>query len=275
MRAQYCRVGPSVGAQVVMRFSRVLRVVLAVLGVTAAATIGSAGLVVWYYGRNLPDYRMITEYRSPAGRPFVSVGAMPPQLIDAFLSAEDRDFYSHPGIDLPSIARAVLIDALQFGSNRRPIGASTITQQVVRMFLLSSEQTIARKVKEVLLALRIERVLSKDRILELYLNEVYLGCGSRGVVQAANNYFAKSIQGLSLAEVALLAGLPRAPTHYDPWRFPEAAKNRRDWVIDRMVEDGFVSPSQANAAKGLPIATGVRPGPQSCSGRSPSISSSQ
>ena len=247
-----------------MRLSRVLRLVVVVLGVTTVTTIVSAGLVLLYFGRELPDYRRITEYQPPAGRPFLSVDAIPLPLIDAFLSAEDRDFYGNPGIDIQYIARAILIDALQVGSDRRPIGASTITQQVVRMFLLSNEQTIARKVKEALLALRIERVLSKDRILELYLNEVYLGCGSRGVVEAANSYFAKSIHDLSLSEVALLAGLPKAPSHYDPWRFPEAAKDRRDWVIDRMAEDGFITSPQASATKNLPLDVNPRARPRGC-----------
>src|SRR6202035_2124209 len=126
--------------------------------------------------------------------------------------------------DLPYILRALLIDTLQLGSDRRPIGASTITQQVVRLLLLSDERTLRRKLKEILLALRIERVLSKDRILELYLNEIYLGCGAQGVVAAAQTYFDKSIDQLTAEDTAFLAGLPRAPTHYNPWRFPAAAK---------------------------------------------------
>jgi penicillin-binding protein 1A len=240
-----------------LRLSRRLRFTLMVIAIALIAIVGCAGAVLWYVSRDLPDYHRITEFKPPAGQRFVSASAMPSVLVDAFLAAEDRDFYSHPGIDLPYILRALLIDTLQLGSDRRPIGASTITQQVVRLLLLSDERTLRRKLKEILLALRIERVLSKDRILELYLNEIYLGCGAQGVVAAAQTYFDKSIDQLTAEDTAFLAGLPRAPTHYNPWRFPAAAKERRDWVIDRMAEDGFLTADQAVAAKALPLA--VRP----------------
>jgi penicillin-binding protein 1A len=240
-----------------LRLSRRLRFTLMVIAIALVAIVGCASAVLWYVSRNLPDYHRITEFKPPAGQAFVSANAMPSVLVDAFLAAEDRNFYSHPGIDLPYILHALLIDTLQLGSDRRPIGASTITQQVVRLLLLSDERTLQRKLKEILLALRIERVLSKDRILELYLNEIYLGCGAQGVVAAAQTYFDKSIDQLTAEETAFLAGLPRAPTHYNPWRFPGAAEERRDWVIDRMAEDGFLTADQAMAAKAAPLA--VRP----------------
>jgi penicillin-binding protein 1A len=245
------------GASLGLRLPRRFRLALIVIAVTLLAIAGCAGGVLWYVSRDLPDYRRITLYKPPAGRPFVAASAMPPMLIDAFLAAEDRDFYTHPGIDIPYILRAMLIDTLQIGSDRRPIGASTITQQVVRLFLLSDERTLERKLKEIVLALRIEHVLSKDRILELYLNEIYLGCGAQGVVAAAQTYFDKPLDQLSVEDAAFLGGLPRAPTHYNPWRFPVAARDRRNWVIDRMVEDGYITTGQANAAKAAPLS--VRP----------------
>src|SRR5262249_20991168 len=161
-----------------------IRFTLMVIGIAVVTLVGGAGVALWYVSRDLPDYHRITEYKPPAGRPFVSASAMPSLLIDAFLAAEDRDFYSHPGIDVPYILHAILIDTLQLGSDRRAIGASTITQQLVKLLVLSNERTAQRKLKEIILALRIERVLSKDRILELYLNEVYLGCGAQGVMAA-------------------------------------------------------------------------------------------
>jgi penicillin-binding protein 1A len=228
-----------------------------VIATALLAIIVCAGTALWYVSRDLPDYRRIVEYRPPAGQPFIAASAIPSMLVDAFLAAEDRDFYTHPGIDVPYILRAMLIDTLQLGSDRRAIGASTITQQVVRLLLLSNERTVQRKVKEILLALRVERALSKDRILELYLNEIYLGCGARGIVDAARIYFDKSLDELTVEEAAFLGGLPRAPTHYNPWRFPAAAKDRRNWVIDRMAEDGYLTTDQALAARASPLS--VRP----------------
>jgi penicillin-binding protein 1A len=241
----------------------VLGVVLAVLGA------GLAGLTYWHFSQDLPNYQQLADYQPPivtrihAGdgrllaeyaterRIFVPVAAIPPRVIHAFLAAEDKSFYSHPGIDPLSMARAALYDLAHLGSNRRPIGASTITQQVAKNFLLTNEVSIERKIKEVLLALRIEQVLSKNRILELYLNEIYLGSGAYGVAAAALNYFNKPLDELTVAEAAFLASLPKAPNNYNPQRFPAAAKDRRDWVVSRMLEDGYITAdAAAEAVKG-------------------------
>ena len=234
---------------------------------------GFVALTVWHFSRGLPDYEQLAEYQPPivtrvhAGdgrllgeyatekRVFVPVKDMPPLVISAFLAAEDRNFYLHPGIDPLSIARAAVTDLVHLGSKRRPVGASTITQQVAKNFLLTNEVSIERKIKEALLALRMERALSKDRILELYLNEIYLGGGTYGVGAAALNYFNKSLDQLTIEEAAYLGALPKAPNNYNPTRFPEAAKGRRDWVIDRMQEAGFISRDQATLAQATPLQT--------------------
>ncbi|MGE5537231.1 MAG: penicillin-binding protein 1A [Gemmatimonas sp.] len=243
----------------------VLLVVVALVGVAGA--IG----VLWHYGRGLPDYRQLATYEPPvmtrvhAGdgsliaeyaqerRIFVPVNAMPKLVLAAFLSAEDKNFYSHPGVDFLGVARAIVQNIMSVGENRRPVGASTITQQVAKNFLLGNEVSLNRKVKEAILAFRIEHALSKNRILELYLNEIYLGQGSYGVAAAALNYFNKSLDELTVAEVAYLGGLPKAPSNYHPVRQAAAAKARRDWVIGRMEEDGFISAAQAKAAIATPL----------------------
>ena len=236
-------------------------VVLAVFG------IAGGGLFVFYkYGSDLPDYtqletyepptmtrvhaadgRLLTEYATER-RVFVPVGVMPKKLIQAFLSAEDKNFFEHRGVDLVSVARAAVTNLANIRSNKRPIGASTITQQVAKNFLLTSEVSLDRKIKEAILALRMERVLSKERILELYLNEIYLGIGSYGVAAAALNYFNKSLDDLTLEEVAYLAALPKAPNNYHPVRRTAAAKARRNWVLSRMAEEGFIVASEATLA---------------------------
>jgi len=247
-----------------MGWRRTLRLAIRVIAFASLMAAGCAVAAVWYFGRDLPDYHAVTDYRPPPGRPFVSAAAIPPILIHAFLAAEDRDFYWHPGIDVIAILRTALTDIPRLATGRRPAGASTITQQVVRMFLLSDKMALRRKVREALLALRIEQLLSKDQILELYLNNIYLGCGSRGIVEAARNYFGKSLDQVTLADAAFLAGLPQAPSHYDPWKFPRAAKKRRDWVIDQMVEDGYVSGGQAAAVKSGPLPSSTRAAPPGC-----------
>jgi penicillin-binding protein 1A len=251
----------------IIRVFVVLGIVLAVLG------CGLAGLAYWHFSRDLPDYQQLADYAPPivtrvhAGdgrllaeyaterRIFVPISAIPPRVVDAFLAAEDKNFYSHNGIDLASILRAAVTNFEHVGSNRRPVGASTITQQVAKNFLLTSEVSFERKIKEALLALRIERALSKDRILELYLNEIYLGGGAYGVAAAALNYFNKSLDELTVEEAAFLGALPKAPSNYNPQRFPEAAKARRDWVIGRMREDGYITAEQETAAIATPIVT--------------------
>jgi penicillin-binding protein 1A len=189
-------------------------------------------------------------------RIFVPSNAIPDLLKQSFVSAEDQKFWTHHGVDPSAILRAAMTDLQQLGRNRRPIGASTITQQVARNMLLgTNERTFERKVKEAILAMKIEQVLPKERILELYLNEIYFGLQSYGVAAAAQTYFNKSLDELTLAEDAFLASLPKAPNNYNPFRFPEAARNRRDFVLDRMAEDHAITPEQAAAAKVGPVVT--------------------
>jgi penicillin-binding protein 1A len=255
-----------------------LRKVLRLFGMLLAsllilAIIGAgAGLYLLHrYGGDLPDYRQLADYQPPtvtrihAGdgrlmaeyahekRIFVPVEAIPRRLIQAFLAAEDKNFYHHPGIDPLSILRAVFTNLERLRDDRRPVGASTITQQVAKNFLLSSEISLRRKAQEALLAFRIERAFSKDQILELYLNQIYLGVGSYGVAAAALNYFDKSLDELTVAEAAFLAGLPKAPSWYHPDRQPEAAKARRDWVIGRMLDLGYITPADAEQAMADPL----------------------
>ena len=232
---------------------RSVRIVLAALIVSGAVVAGSLSALAWYYGRDLPDYHKITDYQPRPGRHFVRFNALPPLLIHAFLAAEDRNFYSHPGIDVAAIARATFIDVFRVVSRERPIGASTITQQLVRRFLLSDKLTLRRKIREILLALRIERLLSKDRILELYVNTIYFGCGNWGISAAARDYFGEPVERLTLPESALIAGLPQAPHDYNPRQFPAAAKERRDTVLNLMAEDGYITAKQARAAKSTPL----------------------
>ncbi len=240
------------------------------------AILGMAGGVAafWYYGRDLPPHDMLEKYepavmtRLHAGdgslfaeyaieqRIFVPVGTVPRHVVQAFLSAEDKTFYSHPGVDFFGIAAAGIKNLKNLGRGRRPTGASTITQQVAKNFLLSNEVSIERKIKEALLAFRIEKAFSKDRILELYLNEIYLGLGSYGIAAAAQNYFDKSLDELTIEEAAYLAALPKAPNNYHPYRRPKAAIERRNWVIDRLAEDGAITADVAVAAKAS--ALGVR-----------------
>jgi penicillin-binding protein 1A len=248
-----------------IRFLFVCAVILAIAG------CGFVGMTIWYFGRDLPDYQQLANYQPPimtrvqAGdgrllaeyaterRVFVPIQAIPKRVIDAFISAEDKNFYSHHGIDPLSIIRAAITDVGRLRGGRRPIGASTITQQVAKNMLLTNEVSVARKIREILLATRIEDALPKDRILELYLNEIYLGSGAYGVAAAALTYFDKPLDDLTLGEAAFLGGLPKAPNRYNPARLPEAAKARRDWVLDRMVEDGAVTRQAADEAEVQPI----------------------
>ncbi len=248
-----------------------LTVLFLTLVVLVVAATGGTLYVFYYFGRGLPDYQQLADYESPtvtrvhAGdgrllaefakqkRVFVPIGAMPKRVVKAFLSAEDKNFYSHPGIDFLGVLRAVLTNISRLGTNQRLVGASTITQQVAKNFLLTNEVSFERKIKEAILAFRIERAIPKDRILELYLNEIYLGFGSYGVAAAVLNYFNKSMDELSIAETAFLAGLPKAPNNYHPVRRPGAARARRDYVIGRMLEDGYISRAQAEEAWRAPL----------------------
>ncbi len=199
------------------------------------------------------DSRLLAELATER-RIFVPAAAVPDVVRKAFISAEDQNFFSHKGVDPIAILRAVVTDVLQYGQGKRPIGASTITQQVAKNMLLSNEVSIARKAREMILAGRIEQTLSKEHILELYLNEIYLGLQAYGVAAAAQAYFNKSLEQITLPEAAFLAALPKAPNNYNPFRFPDAARARRDWVIDRMADDRVITAAQAAAAKATPIA---------------------
>ena len=198
------------------------------------------------------DSRLIAELATER-RIFVPISAIPDMVKQAFLSAEDQKFWSHRGVDPMAIARAGWFDLMQYGHGRRPIGASTITQQVAKNMLLGNEVSVARKVKELILAVRIDQSMSKEHVLELYLNEIYLGLQSYGVAAAAQAYFNKGLDELTLPEAAFLAVLPKAPNNYNPFRFPDAAKARRDWVLDRMTDDRAITVEQASEAKATPI----------------------
>ncbi len=242
-----------------------LVIIVAVIGISAVLW------VFWTYGKGLPDYRQLAKYEPPvvtrihAGngallaeyanekRLFVPIDAIPPQLIHAFISAEDKAFYSHFGLDLKALTRAMATNVVNYGRGRRLIGASTITQQVTKNFLLTNEVSIDRKIKEAILSLRMERAFTKDQILALYLNEIYLGMGSYGVAAAALNYFDKALNQLDLEEMAYLAALPKAPSNYHPIRKTKAAVIRRNWVLNQMRENGYISVEQAEQAKSKPL----------------------
>jgi penicillin-binding protein 1A len=261
------------------RRSRLRRVVgtLAGLGFVGALAAAGAGVFAWHhYGRGLPDHATLVDYEPPvmsrvyAGdsrllaelaaerRIFVPIDSIPKLVQDAFVSAEDQNFWRHPGVDAVAILRAAITNLQQLGQGRRPVGASTITQQVAKNMLLGNEVSLERKLREAILAIRIDQAMTKERILELYLNEIFLGQGAYGVGAAAMTYFGKALEELTPAEAAYLAALPKAPNNYNPFRFPEAAKSRRDWVLERMAEDGVLDRAAAEAAKATPIE--VRPG---------------
>ncbi len=198
------------------------------------------------------DGRLMAEYAKQK-RVFVPIKAIPPRLISAVLAAEDREFYSHGGVNPAAIARATLTNLLHAGSGKRQIGASTITQQVAKNILLSNEYSYTRKIKEIILAIRMDQAMSKDRILELYLNEIYFGRGAYGVAEAALTYFNKSLDQLTVPECAYLAALPKGPENYDPSRHYKAALDRRNYVIEGMRETGAITPIEATAALAEPI----------------------
>jgi penicillin-binding protein 1A len=258
-------------------FLRLIVNITAILFTLAAMGLLGAGMVLYHYSRDLPDYSELANYdpdivtRLYAGdgkllaeyavekRVFVPLKAVPKRVIQAFISAEDKDFYTNTGIDIRGIIRAGLKNWRSLrGGGHSLAGGSTITQQVVKNFLLSSEKTFERKVKELILAYRITKIYSKDRILELYLNEIYLGKGSYGVAAAAINYFNKSLDELTVEEAAMLAALPKEPAKIDPAMHYAFAKDRRDYVINRMMEDGYITPDEARAAIATPITLRVR-----------------
>ncbi|WP_371421669.1 penicillin-binding protein 1A [Tardiphaga sp.] len=235
--------------------------VVFLVGVAAAAGL------IWHYSKDLPDYSQLQDYEPPVmtrvhaadgallgeyskeRRLYLPIQAVPKLVINAFLAAEDKNFYEHGGLDYSGMARAMVLYAQNLGSNRRPQGASTITQQVAKNFLLTNEVSFTRKIKEALLAMRIERTYSKDKILELYLNEIYLGLGAYGIAAASLVYFDKSVNELTVSEAAYLAALPKAPSSLHPVKNRDRAIERRNYVVDRLLENGWIKQGDADKAR--------------------------
>nr|MCH9765553.1 transglycosylase domain-containing protein [Alphaproteobacteria bacterium] len=248
-------------------------------GVALFIVVSAVVAYVFYdASRDLPSYDSLASYEPPVmtrihahngaliaeyakeRRIFVPINTVPKLVTSAFLSAEDSRFYEHGGLDFQGIARAVfkMAQAKMEGIKRRPEGASTITQQVAKNFLLTNKRTLDRKIKEAILAIRIERAYTKDKILELYLNEIYLGIGSYGVAAAALNYFNKELKDLTIEEAAYLAALPKAPNNYHPFRHTKRATTRRDWVMSQMYRNGYITKQQYDEARNKPIKVNFR-----------------
>ena len=239
----------------------------------AIVAVGGFMYVLNYYGKDLPDHNTLRSYEPPivtrlyAGdghlmaefaqekRAFVPIAFIPDLVKNSFIAAEDQNFYSHSGVDMKAVARALIINVVNKlqGSSRRPQGASTITQQVAKNFFFTNEVSYERKLKEAIIAYRMNKTLGKERILELYLNQIYLGGGAHGVAAAALYYFDKSLDELNIAETAYLAALPKAPNNYHPERNHEEALARRNWVIGRMMAEGYITKSQAEMARLVPL----------------------
>src|SRR5262245_38375527 len=240
---------------------------------TVLFLVGVAGVAgaIWHFSRDLPDYSQLQDYEPPVmtrvhasdgallgeyakeRRLYLPIQAMPKLVTNAFLAAEDKNFYEHGGLDFTGLARAAVVYVQNFGSNRRPQGASTITQQVAKNFLLTNEVSFTRKIKEALLAMRIEKAYSKDHILELYLNEIYLGLGAYSIAAASLVYFDKSVDELTVAEAAYLAALPKMPATLHPVRNRDRAIERRNYVIDRLQENGWIKQADADKARKDPL----------------------
>ena len=219
---------------------------------------------LWYFSIGLPDYKKLSNYQPPISsrvyshdgkliaeyaiekRLFVPYESIPDKLINSFLSAEDKNFFNHPGIDAKGILRAIIKNVKNISQNKRLEGASTITQQIAKNFLLTNEVSIKRKIKEAILAFRIERAFTKKRILELYLNQIYLGQGTYGVAAASLEYFNKSIKELTYSDAALLAALPKAPSKYNPYKYPKVAEFRRNLVLKNLEENNFITKKELN-----------------------------
>jgi penicillin-binding protein 1A len=256
---------------------RLLGYLFAVGMILFVAVSAGVAFLLWNVSKDLPDYEVLAKYEPPVmtrvhasdgkliaeygteRRIYVPVNAIPEKLIQAFISAEDKNFFQHGGIDFQGILRAAVTNVNNLRSGRRLVGASTITQQVAKNFLLSGEVKFERKIKEAILAIRIERAFTKDQILELYMNEIFLGLKSYGVAAAGLNYWGKSLNELNLSDVAYLAALPKAPNNYHPFRYTQRALERRNWVIDRMVENGFATAEEAETTKAQPLNINPRP----------------
>lgn len=254
----------------IIRFFGYIFSALAMLAVAGSLVVAGA---VWYYGRDLPEYEQLADYKPPQSslvydddgaviarfarqrRDFAPISEIPPMVQNAFISAEDKNFRDHAGIDPVGIAKAMVRNVQALRNGGRMSGASTITQQVVKNMLLTNERKISRKVREAVLAVQIERELSKDRILEIYLNQIYLGARSYGVAAAAKTYFGKDMEYLTPEEAAYLAALPKAPSALHPERNARAALARRNYVLTEMAENGYLTDAEATAAKAKPLET--------------------
>ena len=231
---------------------------------------------LWYFSSDLPDYKILANYKPPMSsrvhsgegqliaefalqkRLFIPYDSVPKKIIHSFLSAEDKNFFSHPGIDAKSITRAIIKNLKNIFSDKRLEGASTITQQVAKNFLLSNEVSIKRKIKEAILAFRIERAYSKERIMELYLNQIYLGEGTYGIAAASLEYFHKAVNELNYEEAALLAALPKAPSKYNPYKSKERAKIRRNFVLKNLYDNSYIDKTEYETLKNKEIKTKKR-----------------
>jgi penicillin-binding protein 1A len=237
---------------------------------------GGVFLYITDLSKGLPDYEVLNAYEPPVTtriyasdgslmaeyakerRLFLPIQAVPDVIKNAFISAEDKNFYNHIGVDPKALARAVLGNIQNFGTGRRSKGASTITQQVAKNFLLTNERSYERKIKEAILSLRIEQAYSKDRILELYLNEIFMGLGAYGIAGASLTYFDKSVHQIELHEAAYMAALPKAPNNYHPFRKTESAVTRRNWVLGRMQANGYATAEEVAKAKAMPLSVNPR-----------------
>lgn len=258
-------------------FLRLLGWCFSVGTVLLLIAVAGVGYFLYEQSKDLPDYTQLQNYEPPvttrihAGdgsllteyarerRLYIPYAALPKTVIQAFLAAEDKNFFDHAGIDPTGILRAAVTNLQNRGSNKRPQGASTITQQVAKNFFLTNETNIERKIKEALLAIRMEATFSKEKILELYLNQIYLGQGAYGVAAASLMYFDKAVHELTWEEAAYLAALPKGPNNYHPVHERERAVERRNWVLDRVLENGFASAQDVEAAKAASLTTRARP----------------
>lgn len=255
---------------------RFLGYIFAVMAVILILGLGAAAAYVGAISKDLPDYEVLENYQPPVmtrmhaangrlmaefatkRRLYLPIQAIPDMIKAAYISAEDKNFYEHFGLDPEGFLRAIANNVKNIGSGRRPEGASTITQQVAKNFLLNSNATLQRKVQEAILAMRIEKAYSKDHILELYLNEIYLGRGAYGIAAAALTYFNKSVNELTVEQIAYLASLPKGPANYDPFKHTDRAVARRNWVLDRMADNNYISREDAELAKKKPLGVTLR-----------------
>ena len=253
-------------------FKRIIKLTIAIFTLGLLFTFST----LWYFLSDLPDYKILANYKPAVSsrvhsgegqlmaeyalqkRLFIPYNSIPDKVIYSFLSAEDKNFFSHPGIDAKSITRAIIKNFKNYFLEKRLEGASTITQQVAKNFLLTSEVSFKRKIKEAILAFRIERAYSKERIMELYLNQIYLGVGAYGVAAASLEYFDKSVNDLSYEEAALLAALPKAPSKYNPFKSIERAKARRNIVLKNLYDNSYIDNIEYEELKNKEIKTKKR-----------------